>query len=197
MRWPAAHAIPGCDPPKGTAMLYKHIYRPPEGFSEILLHSDGECLTGLWFTGVESREDHPSDAAEAPLPVFAQTCRWLDIYFSGEQPDFMPPYRLEGLSPFRYAVTQAMLAIPYGEVRTYGELAAHIAAARGGRMSAQAVGGAVGRNPISILIPCHRVMGADNALTGYGGGIQNKLALLALEGHDPAALRLPKPKKRK
>ena len=178
-------------------MLYKHIYRPPEGFSEILLHSDGECLTGLWFTGVESREDHPPGTAEAPLPVFARTCRWLDIYFSGEQPDFTPPYRLEGLSEFRQTVTQAMLAIPYGEVRTYGELAAHIAAARGGRMSAQAVGGAVGRNPISILIPCHRVMGADNALTGYGGGIQNKLALLALEGHDPAALRLPKPKKRK
>lgn len=178
-------------------MLYKHIYRPPEGFSKILLHSDGEYLTGLWFTGEESREKYPPDAAEAGLPVFAQTCRWLDLYFSGEQPDFTPPYRLEGLSAFRRTVTQAMLAIPYGEVRTYGRLAADIAAARGGRMSAQAVGGAVGRNPISILIPCHRVMGADNALTGYGGGIQNKLALLALEGHDPAALRLPKPKKGK
>ena len=179
-------------------MLYKHIYRPPEGFSELLLHSDGEHLTGLWFTGEDSREKYPPDAVEAELPVFAQTCRWLDLYFSGGQPDFMPPLRLEGLSPFQQKVTALLTAIPYGEVRTYGQLAAAIAAAHGTKkMSAQAVGGAVGRNPISILVPCHRVVGANGALTGYGGGIKNKLALLALEGHDPAALRLPKPKKDK
>ena len=159
-------------------------YHTPDGFDDLLMSSDGKALTGLHFagSGVGCRQVSDRDARE--LPAFRETCRWLDIYFGGRHPDFTPPYRIEGLTPFRRAVIAEMLRIPFGGTVTYGEIASAIARRRGAaKMSAQAVGGAVGWNPICIIIPCHRVIGAGGRLVGYGGGIGNKIALLALEGH--------------
>ncbi len=152
-------------------------YRTPDGLDDLLMESDGEVLTGLHF--VDSAH---GDCAKCDLPVFRETRRWLDCYFSGREPVFTPPYRIDGLTPFRKDVTVAMLAIPFGQTTTYGSIAAGIARKHGlAKMSAQAVGGAVGWNPICIIIPCHRVIGAGGALVGYGGGIGNKIALLAHE----------------
>ncbi len=107
--------------------------------------------------------------------------RWLDVYFSGGKPDFLPPFLLRG-TPFQKEVWEILLTIPYGKTMTYGEIAVLLAARKGmPRMSAQAVGGSVGRNPLTLLVPCHRVVGADGSLTGYAGGIARKAALLALE----------------
>lgn len=107
----------------------------------------------------------------------------MDLYFSGREPDFTPQYKIEGLTPFRLEVINILNTIPYGKTMTYGEIAEKIAAARGiRRMSAQAVGQAVGWNPICIIVPCHRVLGAGGSLTGYGGGIDNKISLLKCEG---------------
>ena len=148
----------------------------------MLMSSDGEYLTGLWFVGSRDECKHDGDYEEKDLPVFEETSRWLDMYYQGVVPDFMPKYRIEGATEFRKLVIDMMLAIPYGETVTYGDIANAVAEERGvSRMSAQAVGGAVGWNPICIIIPCHRVMGANGALTGYGGGIENKVALLELE----------------
>ena len=157
-------------------------YKTPDGFSDLLLNSDGEYLTGLWFEGSADGSKHTSFGEEKELPVFRETCQWLDFYFAGKNPDFTPRYKINGLTPFRQEVIEIMKTIPYGETITYGEIAAIIDKKRGlTRMSAQAVGGAVGWNPICIIIPCHRVMGANGSLTGYGGGIANKIALLAHE----------------
>lgn len=173
-------------------MNSKCRYRTPDGFDDLWMCSDGEVLTGLWFDGPHGREEHCPGCGERDLPAFRETRRWLDTYFSGYQPDFVPPYRIDGLTPFRRAVTDAMLAIPFGETATYGGIAAAIARRRGiPRMSAQAVGGAVGWNPLCIIVPCHRVVGAARALTGYGGGIRNKIALLRLEGHDISLFTIP------
>ena len=107
--------------------------------------------------------------------------RWLDLYFGGQKPDFLPPLHPEGTA-FQKSVWDILLEIPYGKTISYGEIAGHIALKQGiSRMSAQAVGGAVGRNPISIIIPCHRVVGADVSLTGYAGGLDRKIKLLELE----------------
>ena len=119
---------------------------------------------------------------ERLTPVFEQTLDWLQIYFAGHNPAFLPPLSPGG-TPFRKEVWDVLLTIPYGQTRTYGEIASVIAARRGlPHMSAQAVGGAVGHNPISLLIPCHRVVGADGSLTGYAGGVDKKAQLLKLEG---------------
>ena len=150
----------------------------------ITLDSDGESLTGLWFDGSrnEPKRTAGGRVCDPEQPVFHETRRWLDVYFSGRQPDFTPAYRLVDATPFREEVVREMLEIPFGATATYGEIAAKIAKRHGlARMSAQAVGGAVGWNPICLIIPCHRVVGAHGVLTGYGGGIQNKEALLALE----------------
>lgn len=164
-------------------MAFKGKCRTPAGFGDIWMSSDGEALTGLWFEGSRNRPTHALDCKECDLPVFRETRRWLDIYFSGRQPDFTPPYRIDGLTPFRRDVTELTLAIPFGATATYGDIASAIAKKRGiARMSARAVGGAVGWNPICIIIPCHRVVGLGNSLTGYGGGIMNKVALLLHEG---------------
>ena len=109
-------------------------------------------------------------------PVIRDTCRWLDIYFSGLQPDFTPVFLMNDLTPFRKAVLDIVCEIPFGQIITYGDVAKRL-----GIKSAQAVGGAVGWNPICLIVPCHRVMGANGNLTGYGGGLQNKIALLKLE----------------
>ena len=124
--------------------------------------------------------------------MLGAACRWLNVYFSGREPDFTPKLHLIG-SDFRQAVWALLLQIPYGQTVTYGQLAARLAAERGlARMSAQAVGGAVGRNRISLIIPCHRVLGADGSLTGYAGGLDRKAKLLALEGVDMRHFFIPK-----
>lgn len=157
-----------------------HLDSPLGG---ITLASDGEALTGLWFDGQKHFGAGLSgDTEERALPIFEETERWLQIYFAGAEPDFTPPLRPSG-SSFQQEVWALLRQIPYGCTLSYGALAAQIAGRRGlARFSAQAVGGAVGRNPISILIPCHRVLGADGSLTGYAGGVEKKAALLRLEG---------------
>lgn len=162
-------------------------YRTPDGFDDLLLSTDGEVLTGVLFVGSPDSENLPQgEPPSRPVPVLTETAAWLDCYFSGGIPGPLPPYRIAGLTAFRQAVTDRMLRIPYGQTVSYGEIAAELAAARGiARMSAQAVGGAVGANPLCILIPCHRVIGADGSPVGYGGGLRNKLALLRLEGSLP------------
>ena len=146
----------------------------PSPLGEILLTSDGEALTGLWFARKIGSE---SLVLKPELPIFAQTENWLHRYFGGKTPDPKEiPIRLNG-SDFAVGVWEALRRIPYGETVSYGELARSI-----GCRSAQAVGGAVGRNPVSIIVPCHRVIGADGSMTGYAGGIERKVALLRLEG---------------
>ena len=164
-------------------MTFTKIYRTPNGFDDMVMTSDGEVLTGLRFINPQNQSKHTMDREEKDLSVFSDTKKWLDIYFSGRCPDFMPAYRIDCLTPFRKEVSDIMRSIPFGKTMTYGEIATLIAQKRGIRkMSAQAVGGAVGWNPICIIIPCHRVLGAGRSLTGYGGGIKNKIALLKLEG---------------
>lgn len=160
-------------------MQYAYHYVSPLG--GILLAGDGERLCGLWFEGQKYFAAGLSPhAVEKVLPVFDLTVRWLDEYFSGRAPAFTPPLLLPG-SPFRAAVYRRLLAIPYGSTATYSELARSVAAETGAVPCARAVGGAVGRNPISLIVPCHRVKGADGRLIGYAGGIAKKQFLLALE----------------
>lgn len=156
-------------------MLFLTHYASPLG--PILLAADETGLTGLWFEG---QKYFPSflgvDYQEKETPVLTETARWLDVYFSGKDPGFLPPLHPQG-SPFRQTVWDILLTIPRGQTITYGEIARRL-----GVRSAQAVGGAVGHNPISILIPCHRVVGSDGSLTGYAGGLDRKTRLLQLEG---------------
>ncbi len=175
-------------------MEYINRYQSPLGM--IWMASDGDAITGLWFEGQKYfGQGLGPDAQEEELPVFRRTAAWLDAYFAGRKPQggngtaasALP--ELPGLAPrgseFRLRVWKLLLEIPYGEVTTYGALARRLAAESGQKsMSAQAVGGAVGHNPISILIPCHRVVGTDGSLTGYAGGIEKKVELLRLEGAD-------------
>ena len=172
-------------------MKYIHTYQTPTGFDNLLLSSDGTYLTALCFE--HSRDVRKVKEGETKkLPVFEETVRWLDIYFSGKQPDFTPPYKIDA-TPFRQAVIERMLHIPYGQTVTYGSIAGELAAERGlARMSAQAVGCAVGFNPICLIVPCHRVVGASGSLTGYAGGIDKKVRLLELEGADMRGLFVPK-----
>lgn len=170
---------------------YTHIYNSPLG--KITLASDGKNLVGLWFEKNRFFCECLSKETEAndELPVFEQASRWLDIYFSGRQPDFLPPLLVCG-SDFRKRVCQIMLEIPFGKTVTYADIARKIASERGIKtMSAQAVGGAVGHNPISIIIPCHRVVGTNGSLTGYGGGIGRKVKLLELEKADMSKFFVP------
>ena len=156
-------------------------YKTPEGFDDLVMCGDGEALTGLWFEGSRDDMRAVSGCARRETPVFRDTCRWLDRYFAGRDPGFTPNCRIEGLTPFRQAVLDEMLRIPYGATVSYGDIAKAIAKKRGGRVSAQAVGGAVGWNPICIIIPCHRVIGADGSLTGYGAVLDMKQWLLEHE----------------
>ena len=162
------------------SMEYTQHYNSPLG--GITLASDGTSLIGLWFDGHEYFADAlEKEHEEKDLPVFVETRRWLDIYFSGRQPDFTPPLRMK-TTPFRKMVWEIMLTIPFGETMTYGAIAARIAKQKGLRqMSARAVGSAVGHNSISLIIPCHRVVGSEGKLTGYAGGLDKKVKLLELE----------------
>lgn len=170
-------------------MQYINHYQSPLG--SITMASNGNAITGLWFDGQKYFPNNLQHAQNKNLPVFAETKRWLDIYFSGTKPDFTPPLYLIG-TPFRMAVWQILRDIPYGTTITYGYIAQLLAAQKGtAKISAQAVGGAVGHNPISIIVPCHRVIGANDSLTGYAGGIDKKIKLLQYEGIDTSKFLIP------
>lgn len=174
-------------------MVYKWVYKTPDDFDDMLISSDGKYLTGLWFIGSRDDSKHTTECEEKNLPIFKETSKWLDIYFSGKNPDFTPKYKIKNLTLFRKEVLDIMESIPFGSTLTYNDIANIIATSRGlKRMSAQAVGGAVGWNPICIIIPCHRVVGKSGSLTGYGGGLKNKVALLTHEQNDMSKYFMPK-----
>lgn len=172
-------------------MDYVHHYQSPLG--GITLTSDGTALIGLWFDDQKYFADTiRKQTQEKNLPIFQETKKWLDIYFSGKAPDFTPPLNMR-TTPFRKRVWEIMLSIPFGHTMTYGQIADKIAHEKGiRRMSAQAVGGAVGHNSISLIIPCHRVVGTNGSLTGYAGGIDKKVKLLELEQTNMKNLFVPK-----
>lgn len=164
-------------------MTYIQHYASPLG--GIMLAANDIGLTGLWFDGQKYYADNlPAEHIERETPILTDAKRWLDVYFTGNEPDFKPPLHPVG-SAFRQKVWKLLLQIPYGQTVTYGELARQLAEKQGAEhMSAQAVGGAVGHNPISLIIPCHRVVGTHGSLTGYAGGIDKKIMLLELEHAD-------------
>ena len=160
-------------------MLYTSHYASPLG--GMTLVSDGTALVGLYFDGQKyAAQGLDATRTQKNLLIFEEARRWLDVYFSGRKPDFTPPTAPAGTA-FQQSVWEILRTIPYGQTVTYGAIARRIEQNTGCRMSAQAVGGAVGRNPISILIPCHRVIGADGSLTGYAGGLDKKAYLLRIE----------------
>lgn len=173
-------------------MVFSTRYSSPLG--SLMLASDGDCLVGLWMEGQKYfAATVAEEVTEKPdVPVFAAAKEWLDAYFAGMKPALSGVPLAPGGGPFPRAVWDILREIPYGEVMTYGEIAKK-AAVRMNRanMSARAVGGAVARNPISILIPCHRVVGANGCLTGYAGGISKKIMLLEHEGVDMSRLFVP------
>ena len=169
-------------------MQYIYKYQSPIG--GITIASDGSSLTGLWFDG--QKYFAASLSPEHEETVFEQTIEWLDCYFSGKNPGFMPEMHLES-TPFRLSVWEILKKIPYGKIITYKDIAKEIARLNGlSSMSTQAVGNAVGHNPISIIIPCHRVVSCNGSLTGYAGGISKKIELLTLEQVDMTNLFVPK-----
>lgn len=174
-------------------MTYKQRYKTPERLSDMIMNSDGEYLTGLWFKGSRDYSKHVIDCEEKDLEIFRKTSKWLDIYFQGKEPNFIPKYKINNITPFRQEVIDIMNSIEYGKTLTYNDISKIIAKKRGiKRMSSQAVGGAVGWNPICIIIPCHRVVGTNGSLTGYGGGIKNKVELLKIEKIDMNQFFIPK-----
>lgn len=162
-------------------MQFVNSYSSPLG--SMTMASDGENLIGLWFDGQKYDRQFLTETSKIEnLPIFQQTKQWLNLYFQGVQPDFTPQLKVLG-SEFKQLVADILISIPYGKTMTYGEIASIVAKRMNkSHMSAQAVGGAVGHNCISIIIPCHRVLGSDGTLTGYAGGIERKKTLLRLEG---------------
>ena len=160
----------------------QYISHYPSPIGNMLLAADEMGLTGLWFEGQKYFAlDLDKEHEEKEIPLFEKVKQWLDIYFSGKEPDFTIPLHFTG-TEFQKEVWEILCTIPYGQTMTYGEIAKRIAARKGlPHMSAQAIGGAVGHNRISIIVPCHRVVGADGSLTGYAGGIEKKVKLLKLE----------------
>ena len=155
-------------------MIYNWKYKTPKEYSNIIMNSDGESLIGLFFEDSKDSSKHEVNCKEEKLPIFEETCKWLDIYFSGKEPDFTPKYKVNNLTDFRKEVIEIMNTIPFGETITYNDIAKIIAKRHGiKRMSAQAVG-------------------VNGALTGYGGGIKNKVSLLKNEGNDISKYFLPK-----
>lgn len=171
-------------------MVYVSKYNSRLG--GITIASDGNFLTGLWFNGQKHFACNLSKKFEyKELEIFSLTKKWLDEYFLGKNPAFLPPFSMGETSRFRKSVWEALVNIPYGETTTYGCIAKRIELETGKRTSVQAVGGAIGRNSISIIIPCHRVVGTNGSLTGYAGGIDKKIELLKLEGVDLNKFILP------
>lgn len=159
-------------------IYYVNYYNSPIG--KITMGSDSRSLIGLWFESQNIIKKN-FDTQQKDLPIFDDTKEWLDLYFSGKKPNFTPTIRLQG-TEFRLLVWEILKQIPYGETTTYGEIAKEIAKLRGlPQISAQAVGCAVGHNPVSIIIPCHRVIGKNGNLTGYAGGLEIKQFLLNCE----------------
>lgn len=171
-------------------MQYTSKYESPLG--KILLSADEKGLTGLWFVGQKYFALYlDKENEEKEIPILKDTKKWLDIYFSGKEPDFKLPLNFTGTN-FQNEVWEILYSIPYGKTMTYGEIANIIAKRKGlKRMSAQAVGGAVGKNEISIIVPCHRVVGSNGSLTGYAGGIKRKKYLLELEKANMSNLFIP------
>ena len=173
-------------------MIFVSHYDSPLGM--IYMAADDDVLKGVWFEGQKYFASglDKKETEDKETPVLKQTKEWLDLYFAGKEPDFTPPLHLIG-SDFRQAVWNILLSIPYGRTMTYGQIAKQLAKNTGiDKMSAQAVGGAVGHNPISIIVPCHRVVGTNGSLTGYAGGLDKKIALLKLEKTDTARFFRPK-----
>ena len=177
-------------PPLARPVHYTCRYQSPLG--GITIAADSEGLTGLSFDGQKYFAATLSPACESrPLPLFEETRRWLDLYFGGKNPGYLPPLHLTG-TPFRMAVWEILCSIPYGRTVTYGEIARKVARQNGKTaLSAQAVGNAVGHDPVSIIVPCHRVIGSNGSLTGYAGGIARKTALLTLEQADLTGTFVP------
>lgn len=173
-------------------MIYNTFYDSPIG--KLMLASDGDNIIGLWMEGQKYfkgsiKEEMKEDNT---LSIFIKTKDWLASYFKGEKPDIKELSLAPIGGDFRQEVWQILCSIPYGELMTYGEIAKVIAKKKGKEtMSAQAVGGAVGHNPISIIIPCHRVVGTNGSLTGFAGGIDKKIKLLELEKTDMSKLHKP------
>jgi methylated-DNA-[protein]-cysteine S-methyltransferase len=165
---------------------------------ELTIASDGQYLTGLWLVeqkyfmaDVIHEIDVIQNAQDCELAIFRETRAWLERYFEGKDPGPIPAVKPRG-TEFRQRIWELLVEIPYGQLISYGELAQKVAAEKGiAKMSSRAVGGAVGHNPISIIIPCHRVVGSNGSLTGYGGGIARKIKLLELEGVDMSKLTIP------
>ena len=172
-------------------MLYVSYYDSPIG--KITLGAREDVLVGAWFEGQKYFGNTlPDKHIPQETEILTEAIKWQDVYFSGEEPNFTPPLHPIG-STFRKAVWKSLLEIPYGQTITYGEIARRIAVMKNtSHMSAQAVGGAVGHNEISIIIPCHRVVGTNGSLTGYAGGIDKKISLLKLEHTDMSRLFIPK-----
>lgn len=157
-------------------MMFKQIYKTGTAFDDLVMYSDGDYLTRLTFIN----EDDGVKSCD--LPIFDDTRRWLDAYFNGKNPDFKIKYKIDYKSSFQKEVLDILSSIDYGSTVSYGEIAKRIAKNRGiKKMSAQAVGHALGSNPICIIIPCHRVIGGNGNLIGYHDGLNNKVALLRLE----------------
>ena len=161
-------------------MDFIHKYESP--FGAITLACSDDALTGLWFDGQKHFGSTLSAQPEERMtPVFEMAEKWLDIYFSGEDPGFTPPLELRGM-PFQRKVWDILITIPFGETVTYGQIAHMLAESEGmAKMSARAVGSAVGRNPVLLIVPCHRVIGVDGSLTGYAAGTEIKKKLLEME----------------
>ena len=176
-------------------MQYLSDYSSPLG--DMILSGQDKVLTGLWFTNAPNSLPQTAEKyIKQEIPIFYTVKKWLDIYFNKKEPNFMPQILLIG-SPFQLSVWKILQTIPYGQTITYGDIAKILAKAQNRpRMSAQAVGGAVGRNKISILIPCHRVVGANGNLTGYAGGMDRKYQLLAYEGINMKQFFIPTKDKR-
>ena len=161
----------------------KYLQTIPSPIGNLTVSSDGENILGLWIEGQKYfARNLGKDVSEENLSIFENVREWLGIYFGGNEPNFALSVKPQG-SPFQKSVWDILRQIPYGKTTSYGEIAKQIEVQNGGkRTSARAVGGAVGHNPVSILIPCHRVVGKNGALTGYAGGISKKIQLLAIEG---------------
>lgn len=166
-------------------MIYTWTYTTPDPFDDLILCSDGHILTGLRFIGSKIAPDLLHEPSKNTAAPFDETIAWLDHYFAGEIPDFTPKFHLLQATPFRKDVSQLLLTIPYGQVLCYQDIANELARKRQlPHLSPQAVGSAIGWNPINLIIPCHRVVGKKKQLTGYSGGLRNKYLLLQLEGHN-------------
>ena len=165
-------------------MKCRNSWQSPLG--EIILEADEKGLNGLWFAEGHHGANPDPDAVVLDNPAIDEAKRWLEDYFAGRDPGFTPPLHLMG-TDFRTRVWAALMEIPFGRTATYGQIAARVGA------SARAVGGAVGSNPVSLIVPCHRVVGANGSLTGYAGGLWRKEALLRLEGSLPEGSEAAQP----